>query len=65
MNNNGRILRFALATLAALLIAACGLKGDLYIPAEATAAAPDKTQNAGDEKSERKKANDSQPDAKP
>jgi len=65
MNKNGRILRFALATLTVLLIAACGLKGDLYIPAEETAAAPDQTQHAGDEKSERKKAHDGQPDTKP
>jgi|GEM_PF-3824905 len=65
MNKNGRILRFALAALAAMLVAACGLKGDLYIPAEETAVAPDQAQNAGDETSGRKKTDNRRPETTP
>lgn len=51
--------RSALVTvmIAALLIAACGLQGDLYIPSEEPSAAP-----AGSESPETETAKDTKPD---
>jgi predicted small lipoprotein YifL len=46
MMNKTRAANIVLATMAALLFTACGLKDDLYIPTEETEVAPADAQSA-------------------
>lgn len=50
--NKASASRLAPAIFVALLVTACGLKGDLYIPSEATAVTPADVQSADDENAE-------------
>jgi predicted small lipoprotein YifL len=53
MMNKIRAANIVLASMAVLFFAACGLKDDLYIPAEETAAAPADAQSTDDENTEK------------
>ena len=48
--------RAALAAMATLLVAGCGLQGDLYIPTEKPAVAPAEGQSTGDQSTDNENA---------